>query len=528
MPRDILPATLSFLFDIQSTFALIDVREPGEYNTAHIPGSSLLPRRLIEFRIDRLVPFRGEQVVVCDDDGRRAALAARTLEQIGYTRVAILQGGLNRWASEGRATEWGTNVLSKDFGERVEVQYHVPTIGATELARLQNQGEDLVILDTRTPEEFSRACIPGGRSVPGGELALRVTDIVRERPKATVVINCAGRTRSIIGARTLQRMGVPNVISLRNGTSGWTLSGLELEHGSRQIDLPVPSEEGRAAAEEFAERSAREDGVEFLDVVGLREIMAAAGTGTVYLIDVRNRDEFLRGHIPGFWWFPGGQAVQRADEVAAVRNGAIVFSCDGVARAAITASWYRQMGFPHVYAIRGGTRAWTDAGLHLEPGAAETLPFGYEDAMEVVRGISAADLAAAQAGHTPPLVLFVDPSDDFAAGHVPGSRWLSRSLLELEIAGLAPNPGQRIVITDGDSRGALLAAQTLLEMGYTDVWALEGGMAAWRAADLPVEQGLSGVMRPPSDVVPAGPDRTYADMIHYLTWEEALGAKYAH
>ena len=166
MPRDILPATLSFLFEIGSTFGLIDVREPGEYNTAHIPGSTLLPRRMIEFRLHRLLPFLGEQVIVCDDDGRRAMLAARTLESFGYTRVAVLQGGLNRWASEGRATEWGMNVLSKDFGERIEVQHHVPTIAAAELALRQAQGEELLIWTRALPRNFPARAFRVGVACP--------------------------------------------------------------------------------------------------------------------------------------------------------------------------------------------------------------------------------------------------------------------------------------------------------------------------------------------------------------------------
>ena len=59
MVREIAPATLRHLIERGSTLALLDVREPGEYNTAHIPGASLLPRRQIEFRLERLVPARG-------------------------------------------------------------------------------------------------------------------------------------------------------------------------------------------------------------------------------------------------------------------------------------------------------------------------------------------------------------------------------------------------------------------------------------------------------------------------------------
>jgi len=72
----------------------------------------------------------------------------------------------------------------------------------------------------------------------------------------------------------------------------------------------------------------------------------------------------------------------------------------------------------------------------------------------------------------------------------------------------------------------VLAAATLMELGYRDVAALAGGSEAWRKEGRPLESGLTGVTRTPDDVVPAGPDRSYADMINYLRWEEKLGHKY--
>ncbi len=527
MAREIAPATLAHLLDTDSTLALIDVRDHGEYNLAHIPGSTSVPRRQLESRMGRLVPFRGVQVVLCDDNGRRAALAAQTLERMGYTRVAVLEGGVNRWASLEKPTEWGMNVPSKDFGEKMEVQHHVPTIDADELARRQRRGDALLIVDTRTPEEYRRFCIPGGRSAPGGELALRIHDLVREHPGATVVVNCAGRTRSIIGARVLQRMALPNVLSLRNGTSGWLLAGLELERGADRVDLPAPSPEGRAKAEAFAARVAAEDGVQMLDVASLEKLVARAVAETVYLVDVRTREEYASGHIAGFAWFPGGQAVQRADDTVAVKTGIVIFCCDGTARAAVTASWYRQMGFPNVYAVAGGTTAWTAAGKSLAAGTDEPVEPLVAAARERVRQVAPSALAALLASSRPPAVLNVETSDRFAAGHVPGARWLSRSWLELRLVELAADKNAPLVVTDEDGHDAVLAAATLEELGYKDVAALAGGMEAWRKEGRPVEQGLTGVMRPPDDVVPAGPDRGYADMINYLRWEEKLGHKYA-
>ena len=167
------PETLKSLLASDSEFALVDVRDPGEYNSSHIPGSSLIPRRRLEFQIKAAVPFKGAKVVVCDDDGRRAGAAAATLERLGYIQVSALEGGINRWATLDYPTEWGTNVPSKDFGEKVEVVHHVPEIDAPELQRRIDRGDKLVILDTRTPEEYQRFCIPGWlllETSPGGGL----------------------------------------------------------------------------------------------------------------------------------------------------------------------------------------------------------------------------------------------------------------------------------------------------------------------------------------------------------------------
>ena len=180
------------------------------------------------------------------------------------------------------------------------------------------RGDKMVILDTRTPEEYRRFCIPGGRSLPGGELALRITDVTADLdPDTTVVVNCAGRTRSIIGTRVLQRMGLDReIVGLKNGTSGWVLAGYELESGADRDRLPGVTEAGRAAAEAYADRCAAEDGVRFLDVVGLDALVERSHRESVYFIDVRTAEEYDQGRIAGFRWFPGGQCVQRSDDVA--------------------------------------------------------------------------------------------------------------------------------------------------------------------------------------------------------------------
>jgi len=207
MASTISPEALKDLLEGRSPFALIDVREAGEYNSSHIPGASPIARRQLEFLMPHAVPFPGTPVVLCDDDGRRAQLAAATVERMGYRDASVLDGGVNRWVTDGFPTEWGTNVPSKDFGEKVEVVHHVPEMEAKELAERMRRGEKFVILDTRTPEEFRRFCIPGGRNVPGGELALRITDIAQSLDEETTIIVIA--------------RGAPGASSAPGSCNGW-------------------------------------------------------------------------------------------------------------------------------------------------------------------------------------------------------------------------------------------------------------------------------------------------------------------
>ena len=523
MSTSISAQELNSLLHGNAVFALIDVREAGEHNSSHIPDSSLIPRRQLEAQMGQAVPVKNVHVVLYDDDGRRANLAAATLEGMGYATVSVLDGGINRWSVEGYPTEWGTNVISKDFGEKMEVVHHVPEIEATELHERIERGDKLVILDTRTPEEYQRFCIPGGRSVPGGELALRITDITKDLDEdTTVIINCAGRTRSVIGTRVLQRMGMTNVYGLKNGTSGWVLAGYDLETGGDRLSLPDPSAEGLASAEAYADRLAAEDGVRYLDVAAVQRMLDNRTANTAYFVDVRTIEEYEAGHIPGFRWFPGGQVVQRSDDVLVVKNCPVVFVCDRKARSTIVASWYRQFGFQEVYVVEGGLDAWSEAGLGLETGMPQDSVAGLAEAEGKVKTVSPGELQVS----ANQVIIFVDTSQEFAQGHVPGARWAPRGWLEFQIGDFGPDKDGSVVVTGNNAANAVLAGATLQEMGYSNVRVLEGGMSLWRQQGLPVETGLSGVMSPPNDLVASGPDRNYADMINYLRWETALGEKY--
>ena len=192
-----------------------------------------------EIRARALLAARVGVRICCVDDGRGLAeQLAAWLEGVGATNVTVLDGGTKAWEAAGYELFSGVNVPSKAFGEWVEHHYGTESVDPPDLKAWIDSGRNMVVLDSRTHEEFVRMSIPSGISVPGGELVYRIGDIAPD-PKTLVVVNCAGRTRSIMGAESLRRAGIPNkVVALRNGTMGWELAGFHCDHGRPEKFVP--------------------------------------------------------------------------------------------------------------------------------------------------------------------------------------------------------------------------------------------------------------------------------------------------
>jgi rhodanese-related sulfurtransferase len=445
------------------------------------------------------------------------------MERMGYRKVHVLQGGLPAWTDAGYLTVTGINVPSKAFGEKVHSDREVPEIMPEELKALREERSDLLILDVRTPQEYRRACIPGAANVPGGDLILWA-ETLRNKPDRTVVINCAGRTRSIVGTASLRRLGLTNVRALKNGTMGWILAGLEPERGSTR-DAPAPPLESSKRAVFLAERLAVDESVPLISASELGTLFNEADRHVLYLVDVRAEEEYLAGHIPGSINVPGGQAVQRADDYIAVRNREIVFVSNVHARAVMAAYWYRQMGFPNVAALNRGIEGWVDSGRALSRGMPNQKAFGLDAARRAARLIGAVELDR-RLKFDRTVVLDVGSSLEFGTAHVPGAIWLSRGWLETKISTAFPDRKQPMVVTCPDGQNSVLAASTLGELGYREVSVLDGGLEAWTAGGYTTEKGVKDCLGEPNDVV-LSPSITgdKEAMKRYLDWEVELALK---
>jgi len=465
--------------------AVLDVREDGVFGEGHLFFAIPVAYSRFEAKLPALAPNPAVRVVICDDGDGIADKAARHASEMGYLDVQVLEGGAPAWKAAGYTLYQGVNLPSKTFGELVEIERHTPRITADDLQRMRDACENMVIVDGRTPAEYRRFNIPDGISCPNGELALRIEAIAPD-PETTIVVNCAGRTRSIIGAQTLIDFGVPNrVVALENGTQGWMLAGYEEEHGADRL---YPQDVG---GDTLAERRAK--AVAFADKCGAGHVSAeTVGTWfadparTTYLFDIRTDEEHAADGVAAAPHAPGGQLIQATDQWVGVRNARVVVADSEGVRAPIVAGWLRQLGH-EAYALEGGVVAAAGLSRGLPGGALPSTPTQMT-AAEVAKAHGAGDVR----------LIDIRPSVTYRAGHIDGAAWSIRPrLAEACKGGTKP-----VVLVAGSNAVAALAARELTDHGVDVAGMLNDDADAWRAAGL--------------DVVATPDDPSDADCIDYL------------
>ncbi|MDP3690166.1 rhodanese-like domain-containing protein [Bradyrhizobium sp.] len=350
------PSQVRTMLLLREEIALLDLRHEAAFATGHPLFAANMAADRIALEADARLPRKDVPVVVYDAGEGLVAQAADRLAALGYSNVRQLDGGLRAWQAAGYEVFQDVNSYAKAFGELVESRRHTPSLPANEVAGLIASGANIAILDVRRFDEYATMNIPGAVSVPGAELVLRAGRAAPD-PATTIIVNCAGRTRSIIGTQSLINAGVANrVAALRNGTIGWTLAKQNLEHGA--------SRRGEIGAFAGAEANARDvayrAGVRHL---GPEEALAlqAQTHRTLYRFDVRSAEEYEAGHIAGFRHYPGGQLVQEVDMAAPVRGARILLTDDKGVRADMTASWLAQMGW-ETCVLDGGYDGALEAG----------------------------------------------------------------------------------------------------------------------------------------------------------------------
>jgi len=504
--------------------AFLDVREEDPHAQSHPLFAANFPLSRVELDAYSKLPRRDVWIVTLDEgdapDAQSDAMrAAHRLVAIGFTNVSVFKGGVRAWSEAGGELFIDVNVPSKSFGEFVEAHKHTPSLSAQEVKSLIDEKADVVIVDARRFDEYNTMSIPTAISCPGAELVLRIAELA-PRPETRVIVNCAGRTRSIIGTQSLINAGIPNKVSaLRNGTIGWTLADQTLDKGQTRRFSEVSASTTQNAAVR-ARAVADRAGVKRASLA-LVQAWRAQSARTTYFFDTRNPEEFIAGHLPEFRSTPGGQLVQETEMVAPVRGARLVLAdTDGV-RANMTASWLAQMAWD-VYVLDGVeskdfniTGAW-QAELPFVPEAPSI------DCSTLVTWLQA------PITQNETMVIDLARHAQYVQGHIPAARYVLRSLFKDAVARL-PN-ASRYVLTCPDGVMARFAfdacAQALIDHGQTAaVYVLAGGTQAWRDAGLDLEKGPTHLVSPPIDRYKRpyeGTNNAREAMQGYLDWEFGL------
>lgn len=509
--------------------ALLDVREEAPHAEGHPLFAANLPLARLELEAWTRLPRLDVPIVTLDGGEGLAQEAAHRLRAMGYRDVAWLPGGVQGWKAAGGELFIDVNVPSKAFGELMESVCHTPTLPAPEVKALIDAGTDMVVLDVRRFDEYQTMSIPTGVSVPGAELVLRIQDLA-PRPETQIIINCAGRTRGLLGTQALINAGVRNpVAALRNGTIGWTLAHQKLDTGQSR-SYPPASPQAEALARERARAVADRAGVRRADLTAVKIWQRQEGR-TTYFFDVRSADEYMAGHLDGFNSAPGGQLVQETEMNAPVRGARIVLvDGDGV-RANMTASWLAQMAW-EVHVLDGvEAREFCISGpWSARRPAPPVLPTLTPQDMQTLLSADGT------------VVLDLARHAQYLRGHIPGAWFVQRSDLPGSLARLPR--AKRYVVTCPDGHLSPYAAAELLRCldivraphdDVAEVSILQGGTAAWRTAGLPLAQDEIHLATVPTDRYHRpyeGTDVSPAAMQAYLDWEfqlvEQLGRDGTH
>ncbi len=488
---------------VDDEFAFLDLREIGPFSEGHPLFAASAPYSTLEARVGALVPRPSVPLILIDGGDGIADAAAEALAPMGYSDVAVVDGGTPAWAAAGFTLFKGVHVPSKTLGELAEERFHPTIIDAETLVAWQREGRDFSLLDCRPPDEYQKMTVPDALCLPNGEIAHRLPALGQKGP---ILVTCAGRTRGILGALSLTRIAPEHEIyALENGTQGWALAGLELVRGMEPGALPKLSPE---QAEQTCAHADAFVAAEAIMLASPADVAAFLddGTRTTFLFDVRSADEAAADPLPAFTHVWSGQIVQATDGWIGVRRARIVLADDLGLRAALAAFWLRALGFEaHVVRI--------DDALRRLPASAhpKAPPI---DIPEIGADIALLEVCDDGAGF-----LDLRHSAQYAAGHAQGSRWTIRPQLKAFV-----DSGRLLLVGDQGPQ-AELGVRELLRLGHRDVALVRGGFPALRDAGAAVETSGTMPLTTAIDVTSFAHGRHDGDLAasrRYLEWEKGL------
>ncbi len=405
----------SWIFD-DKELAFIDVRETAQHTAGHPLFSISIPFSEFEINVEKLLPNKKVRIVLFDNNDGISEIIYKLAKNLKYINIFILKNGVYGWIKSKFYLFDGINVPSKSFGELVEKKFNTPSITASQLSQRQKEKKDIIVLDCRPFDEYNKMSIPGSICCPNAEIPYRISELVKSS-NTEIIINCAGRTRSIIGAQTMINFGIENkVYALENGTQGWFLADLKLDHGKTKFLDKTPN---NGKIDELRNKviPLLENNVEIIDLIKAQKLINDK-TITTYIFDVRTISNSKKELSP-IRNIPGGQLIQATDKyIGVLKSHIIVFDDGELVRAGMTALWLKKMNYS-CYVVNENPKKIKKLNLRHEVNF-KTKPMNL---------IKLTDLRSLEET----LILDVRKSVDYRRTRIKGSIWANRLIIRNEI-----------------------------------------------------------------------------------------------
>ncbi len=288
---------------------VVDVRDKLAFAEGHIPGSINIPDNEL-FTTWAGWILEPDQPFVLIAPEERVPDLATSLFRVGVDGAAGYFTDVHYWARMGHELA------------------QLPQMNARELAEALS-AKTAVAVDVREPYELHTGVIPGAITAPAGRLVERAFEPDTGR---RLVFYCGRGDRSAIVASYLMHLGFSNVTSLQEGIFGWRAAGLEVE---------LPAEN----ADQF-------------EVIDVGEALQRFAMQKWALVDVREPEDFAKGHVPGAINVPLDDFVNDQVVEGLRDKGPLLLICNTGNRSGMAAEWLADEGFEQLANVSGGVVAW--------------------------------------------------------------------------------------------------------------------------------------------------------------------------
>ena len=394
--------------------------------------------------------------------------------------------------------------------------------GSISAAKLNEQlaEKPAFLVDVREPAELeANGYIEGAVNIPVRSLLQNLDKLpgIDEQ----IVIYCASGHRGGMGMMALRMLGYTNVINLNGGTGAWTKAGLPLTTGSMpaeaaSISTPIVADEALfTALNDFLSNLPADKGFYTVKADKATEFIIEKAP---FIVDVRSQAEWDKdGYIEGATHMPFSDFLTSLDQLPAEKDAPILIYCASGHRGGMALMTLRLMGYTDVTNLNGGLNAWKAAKLPVMGWVDwPTVMAEFITSLPADQGFYSTSTAKVNEmlAETAPFIVDVREPAEVEAGYIEGSinipiRELLKNLDKL------PAQDQKIIITCASGHRGSLGMMALRLLGYTDVVNINGGINAWKKAELPLVEGAPAA--PAAGTAPVVDAARLAYLDAYLT-----------